>query len=170
MKVEAEQFDLDFDGADPEQVLRKRWAENAARERAFWTVERRCLAWMQRTTPDESDMKWWNDQPKYRQRYWLSLLERAEAEARMLKRSKTDFAVFEACIVEAGEIIMRQDESLTQRFLDIIREDFTAGRPCSIDLSRVDGGQRWRSERCLKEAVRLAGIPETCLGMERGAA
>ncbi len=160
----SDQAELDFDGTDPEQQLRRHWAENARKEREFWTKERLCLAWMQEHQPDDSDMRWFEAQPKYRQRYYLTLFDGANSEARVMGRPRTPFHLYCAIAEESAEIMAREDESLTERFLGYIREDFKAGRGLSISLENVTPGQRWRSQKCLDEAIRRAGIPLTSLG------
>lgn len=160
------QPELDLEGRDPETRLQFRWAENGRRCREFWTPERRCLSWMQGTTPDESDMRWWAAQPSYRRSDWLELHRRAQAEAAANRAPIAACHVFLARVEEESAIMVRQDESLTNRFLGWIREDFLSGRPCSIDLKNCSPGQRHRSERCLHEALCRAGIPAKSLGME----
>jgi hypothetical protein len=158
-----DQLPLDFEGTDPEQILRCRWAENTVRERAFWTPERLCLSWMQGTTPDESDMAWWDRQPTYHRRQWLYLHDKAKSEARAEKRSIRAFHLVSAEFDEAVEIRRRADESMIARFESIIREDFKLGRGCSIDLSNCGASERWQSEYRLEEAIRRAGIPAACI-------
>lgn len=158
------QPDLDFDGSDPELQLRLRWAENAARERAFWTPERRCLAWMQNTTPDDSDMTWWNAQPKYKRQNWLDLQARERDRMREKKEPRRSFQEaweeWEAIINEG----IRQDEERITRYMGILRQDFLAGRPCSLSFeSDRDGFSRQHSEYLLGQALSRLAIPETCL-------
>ncbi|MBB5351374.1 hypothetical protein HNR46_001610 [Haloferula luteola] len=166
----SDQLNLDLEGNDFETRLRFQWSENARRQREFWTPERLCLSWMQGTTPNDSDMRWWVAQPAYRRRYWLDLHQRAKQQAAQSRRAIAPFHIFEAEVFENAAIIERQDEALTVRFLDWIREDFKAGRSCSIDVSTASPGQRHRSQACLDEAIRRAGIPAECLGVERRSA
>lgn len=150
---------------DPiDRELRLRWQENGRKEREFWTHERLCLSWMQGSTPDESDMRWWASQPQYRRRLWLSMRKDAGELAQRERKPLMPFHLYDQMVQERGEQIEREDESLTERFLGYIREDFLAGRPCSISLEGVFEPQLHRSERCLKEALRRAGIPDACLG------
>ena len=159
-----EQIPLDFEGTDPEQILRRRWAENGRRERDFWTKDRLCLAWMQGSIPDESDMKWWQAQPGYQRTQWAYLHDKALQEARESRRAVRPYHLVQAEFDEACEIRARGDEKMIERFQEIVMDDFKAGRGCSIDLTCCDNSQRWRSEYCLDEAIRRAGIPAACVG------
>lgn len=154
---------LDFDGEDPEIQLRMRWAENRRRDREFWTPERLTLSWMQGTTPDESDMAWWNLQPKYKQREWLDFHQRERDRMRREKSPRRPFAEawaeWEAILAEAKV----RDEAQISRYMDILREDFLAGRPCSISLETADPSIRRRLESLLKQALHRLSIPSQCL-------
>ncbi len=154
---------LDFNGEDPELQMRMRWAENRRREREFWTPERLTLSWMQGTTPDESDMDWWNRQPKYKQREWLTFHERERERMRREKTPRRPFAdawaEWEAICAEGAA----RDEVQVQRYMAILREDFLAGRPCSISLEKADFTIRWRLEMNLREALARLAIPSQCL-------
>lgn len=160
------QIDLDFDGTDPEQQLRKRWHENAIRERKFWTPERRLLAWMQGTQPDESDLRWLAAQPSYTRQHWLYLMEREtsrvraeHSQGRPASRRK-----FEDVLVEFEEnaaINHRANEAIITRFVEWIRDDFKHGRPLSVSVENAT--DKWQAKRNLDEAIRRAGIPLTSL-------
>lgn len=165
--MKAAQIDLDFEGSDPEIQLRLKWAANAARERAFWTPERRCLAWMQSTTPDDSDMEWWNSQPKYKRQEWLNLHER---EQKRMLRLKTPRRSFQKAWEEWDALIQEgvaQDEAKIRRYMEILREDFLHGRPCSISF---EGGEksfyRDHCEHLLRVALDRLAVPSECLAAE----
>lgn len=161
-----EQITLDFDGTDPEQQLRRWWHENAIREREFWTPERRLLAWMQGTQPDDSDLQWLAAQPSYTRNHWLYLMEREtdrvraeRAQGRPAYRHKFEDVLAE--FEEAAAINERADEAIIAKFVEWIRDDFKNRRPCSISIE--NSTEKWRSQRNLDEAIRRAGIPLTSL-------
>lgn len=165
-----DQIDLDFDGTNAELQSRMRWVENAARERAFWTPERCCLAWMQNTTPDDSDMAWWNAQPIYKRQNWLDLHQR---EKRRMARTGEWRRPFEVASAELDQIItegIAQDEARISRYMDILREDFLNGRPCSLyfECDR-DGFSRAHSEYLLGQALKRLAVPNECVSIERRA-
>jgi hypothetical protein len=154
---------LDFDGEDPELALRMRWAENRRREREFWTPERHTLSWMLNVTPDDSDMAWWARQPKYKRQNWLDLHQRERDRMRRLKVWRRSFQEaweeWEAIINEG----IAQDERQIARWMEILRDDFLHGRPCSISLETCDPSIKWQAEHNLSEALRRLAIPPQCL-------
>lgn len=166
----ANQIDLDFDGSNSELQLRLRWAENAARDRAFWTPERACLAWMQNTTPDESDIKWWASQPKYKRQNWLDLHKREGRRAKERREWRRPFQEaweeWEAIITEG----IRQDEERIAGYMEILRADFLAGRPCSLSFECDKSHHRQHSEYLLRLALERLGIPQECINNEGRAA
>jgi hypothetical protein len=159
------QPDLDFDGEDHELQLRLHWAANAARERKFWTRERACLAWMQGTTPDDSDMAWWNSQPTYRTMLWLELHRKEQQRMRRLQKPRRSF---KECMEEQEahiQTLLDADEERITRYMDIVREDFMHGRPCSISFEADKSHHREHSERLLRIAIERLSIPAKCLGI-----
>jgi hypothetical protein len=154
---------LDFNGEDPELAMRMRWAENRRREREFWTPERQTLAWMQGTQPDDSDMAWWNRQPRYKQKNWMDLHQRERDRMARLKVWRRSFQEaweeWEAILDESEA----RDEAQITRWMDILREDFLHGRPCSISLETCDPSIKDRAEYNLREALRRLAIPSQCL-------
>lgn len=158
--------ELDFDRSNIELQNRLRWAENAKKERDFWTPERRLVSWMNGTTPDESDLRWLAAQPSYTRELWIWLMEREANRCRTERAAgrvaiRREFHIVLAEFEENAAINQRADDSLIERFVEWIREDFLAGRPCSVSIENAF--PRWRAERCLKEAIRIAGIPTQCL-------
>lgn len=166
MNADGSQVLLDFDGTDPEQQLRRRWHENAIRERNFWTPERRLLSWMQGTTPDDSDLRWLAAQPRWDRELWLSLMDRETSRCQAERAAgrlaiRREFHIVLAAFQESAEINGATDERIIERFVGWIREDFKAGRPCSISIENAS--DKWRSQYLLDEAIRRAGIPLTSL-------
>ena len=157
------QPNLDFDGQDRELQLRLQWAANAARERKFWTRERSCLAWIQGSTPDDSDMAWWNSQPKWRTMNWLELHCKEQQRMRRLQQPRRSF---KKCLEEQEayiQTLIDEDEKRIARYMEIVREDFMHGRPCSISFE--GSHQRDHSEYLLRAAIERLSIPTKCLGL-----
>jgi hypothetical protein len=139
------------------------WAENGIREREFWTLDRLCVAYLQGTVPDESDMQWWWEQPAYKRTLWKELKDREYAAARLEGRMPRPFEKVLREHESAIDHEMGEFENLVQRFLAEIRQAFVQARPLGIDILTFDPPLRERAKQALTRALALAAIPQECL-------